>query len=67
MRVVAVGTGQAIKNAANGDGDVLLVDHVTDWRRTSIRRGRPWHIDRADVMYNDFVVVRPAIRPALPA
>src|SRR5690606_22796200 len=25
VRVVAVGTGQAIKNAANGDGDVLLV------------------------------------------
>ena len=25
VRVVAVGTGQAIRNAANGDGDVLLV------------------------------------------
>jgi len=25
VRVVAVGTGQAIKNAQNGDGDVLLV------------------------------------------
>ena len=25
VRVVAVGTGQAIKNAMNGDGDVLLV------------------------------------------
>ena len=25
VRVVAVGTGQAIKNAANGDGDVLFV------------------------------------------
>jgi len=25
VRVVAVGTGQAIKNAKNGDGDVLLV------------------------------------------
>ena len=25
VRVVAVGTGQAIRNAINGDGDVLLV------------------------------------------
>ncbi|MEM9736140.1 MAG: substrate-binding domain-containing protein, partial [Pseudomonadota bacterium] len=25
VRVVAVGTGQAIRNATNGDGDVLLV------------------------------------------
>ena len=28
VRVVAVGTGQAIKNARNGDGDVLLVDRA---------------------------------------
>src|SRR3546814_11684440 len=39
VRVVAVGTGQAIRNAANGDGDVLLVharaaaDKVVDRQR----------------------------------
>ena len=30
MRVVAVGTGQAIKNARNGDGDVLFVHAKPD-------------------------------------
>ena len=30
MRVVAVGTGQALKNAMNGDGDVLLVHAKPD-------------------------------------
>ena len=37
VRVVAVGTGQAIKNAQNGDGDVLLV-HAGP--RGEVRRGR---------------------------
>jgi tungstate transport system substrate-binding protein len=30
VRVVAVGTGQALKNAKNGDGDVVLVHSETD-------------------------------------
>ena len=30
VHVVAVGTGQAIKNAQNGDGDVLLVHSRVD-------------------------------------
>src|SRR5262245_44047564 len=30
VRVVAVGTGQALKNAQNGDGDVVLVHSKPD-------------------------------------
>ena len=30
VRVVAVGTGQALKNAENGDGDVVLVHSQPD-------------------------------------
>ena len=61
VRVVAVGTGQALRNAANGDGDVLLVHARSDEERfVSDGHG----ISRADVMYNDFVIVGPAKDPA---
>lgn len=61
VRVVAVGTGQAIKNAANGDGDVLLVHD----RRAEDRFVADGHgVSRADLMYNDFVVVGPPGDPA---
>jgi len=61
VRVVAVGTGQAIKNAANGDGDVLLV-HAKPAEERFVAEG--WGVKRFDVMYNDFVVVGPAADPA---
>jgi len=61
VRVVAVGTGQAIKNAANGDGDVLLV-HAKPAEEKFVAEG--WGVERFDVMYNDFVVVGPAADPA---
>jgi tungstate transport system substrate-binding protein len=61
VRVVAKGTGQAIKIAQNGDVDVLFVHHrpsedkfVTDGYATR----------RYDVMYNDFVLVGPGSDPA---
>ncbi len=61
VRVVAVGTGQAIKNAANGDGDVLLVhDRLAEDKFVADGHG----VSRADVMYNDFVVVGPLGDPA---
>ena len=61
VRVVAVGTGQAIKNAANGDGDVLLVhDKLAEDKFVADGHG----VSRADVMYNDFVVVGPLGDPA---
>jgi tungstate transport system substrate-binding protein len=61
VRVVAVGTGQAIKNARNGDGDVLLV-HAKSAEEAFVAEG--FGISRADVMYNDFVIVGPASDPA---
>ena len=60
-RVVAVGTGQAIKNARNCDGDVLLV-HAKEAELAFVAEGYgAW---RKDLMYNDFVVVGPASDPA---
>ena len=61
VRVVAVGTGQAIRNAANGDGDVLLV-HSKPSEEEFVAEGNG--IARFDVMYNDFVIVGPAEDPA---
>ena len=61
VRVVAVGTGQALKNAANGDGDVLLV-HARPSEEQFVAEGHG--VERFDVMYNDFVIVGPADDPA---
>lgn len=61
VRVVAVGTGQAIRNATNGDGDVLLV-HARPAEEKFVADG--WGVVRKDVMYNDFVIVGPASDPA---
>jgi tungstate transport system substrate-binding protein len=61
VRVVAVGTGQAIKNAQNCDGDVLLV-HAQASEEKFVAAG--YGVSRADVMYNDFVIVGPAADPA---
>ena len=60
-RVVAVGTGQAIRNAARGDGDVLLV-HDTAAEEAFVAQGHG--AARHDVMYNDFVIVGPPADPA---
>jgi len=61
VRVVAVGTGQAIKNAMNGDGDVLLV-HAKPAEEKFVAAGHG--VSRHDVMYNDFVIVGPSEDPA---
>jgi tungstate transport system substrate-binding protein len=61
VRVVAVGTGQALKNAKNGDGDVVLVHSKPDEEKfVAEGLGRK----RQDVMYNDFIIVGPASDPA---
>ncbi len=61
VRVVAVGTGQALKLGENGDADVLLVhDRAGEDRFVADGFG----VDRRDVMYNDFLVVGPAADPA---
>lgn len=61
MRVVAVGTGQAIRNAINGDADVLLV-HAKSAEEKFVSDG--YGVQRFDLMYNDFVLVGPADDPA---
>ncbi|GAB4375147.1 MAG: extracellular solute-binding protein [Kiloniellaceae bacterium] len=61
VRVVAVGTGQAIKNAQNCDGDVLFV-HAKPAEEKFVAEG--YGVERSDVMYNDFVIVGPAGDPA---
>lgn len=61
VRVVAVGTGQAIKNAQNCDGDVLLV-HAKASEEKFVTEG--YGVSRSDVMYNDFIIVGPAADPA---
>ena len=61
VNVVAVGTGQAIKNARNCDGDVLLV-HAEAAEREFVEQG--YGLERHDLMYNDFVFVGPPDDPA---
>ncbi len=61
VNVVAVGTGQAIKIAENGDADALLVHHRPS-EDAFVTEG--FGIDRRDVMYNDFVIIGPASDPA---
>ena len=61
VRVVAVGTGQAIKNARNCDGDVLLV-HARVAEEAFVAEG--FGVARSDVMYNDFIIVGPPADPA---
>jgi tungstate transport system substrate-binding protein len=46
VHVVAVGTGQAIKNAQNGDGDVLLV-HARSAEEAFVAEG--YGVERFDV------------------
>lgn len=61
VNVVAVGTGQAIKNAQNCDGDVLFV-HAKAAEEKFVSEG--FGVGRADVMYNDFIIVGPPADPA---
>lgn len=61
VHVVAVGTGQAIKNAANCDGDVLLV-HAKPSEDAFVASG--FGVQRFDLMYNDFILVGPQADPA---
>ncbi len=61
VHVVAVGTGQALKNARNCDGDVLLV-HAKAAEDAFVADG--YGVARYDLMYNDFVFVGPSEDPA---
>ena len=61
VKVVAVGTGQAIDMGRRGDADVLFVhDQVAEEK--GVAEG--FAIKRFPVMYNDFVLIGPAADPA---
>ena len=61
VRVVAVGTGQALQLGERGDADALLVhDRIGEDKFVADGFG----IDRRDVMYNDFLLIGPAADPA---
>jgi tungstate transport system substrate-binding protein len=56
VRVVAVGTGQALDMARRGDADVVFV-HAKPLEEKFLAEG--FGVQRFDVMYNDFVLVGP--------
>lgn len=61
VRVVAVGTGQALDIGRRGDADVLFVhDQVAEEKFVA----EGWGLERRPVMYNDFVIVGPKADPA---
>jgi tungstate transport system substrate-binding protein len=61
VRVVALGTGQALDLARRGDADVVFV-HDKAAEEKFIAEG--YGIKREDVMYNDFVLIGPKADPA---
>lgn len=61
VRVVAQGTGQALKTGEKGDADVVFV-HDAVAEQKFVDAG--WGVDRRLVMYNDFVIVGPKSDPA---
>ena len=61
VRVLAVGTGQAVRLTQNGDADVLFVHH-TPSEEKFVAEG--FGVRRYDVMYNEFVMVGPSADPA---
>ena len=61
VRVVAVGTGQALDIGRRGDADVVLV-HAKPLEEQFVAEGHG--VKRYDVMYNDFVLLGPRADPA---
>ncbi len=60
VKVVAVGTGEALKMGERGDADVLLV-HAPDFEKEFMERG--FGKERRIVMHNHFVLLGPADDP----
>lgn len=61
VRVVALGTGQALDLARRGDADVVFVhDKVAEEKFVAEGFG----VKRQEVMYNDFILVGPKADPA---
>jgi len=61
MRVVALGTGQALDLARRGDADVVFV-HAKAAEEKFVSEGHG--VKRIPVMYNDFVLIGPKADPA---
>lgn len=61
VHVVAVGTGQALENARNCDGDIVIA-HARQLELDFVAKG--YGTERHDLMYNDFVVIGPKSDPA---
>jgi tungstate transport system substrate-binding protein len=61
LKVVAVGTGQALQMGQEGNADVLLV-HAPSSEQTYMDGG--YGKERFLIMHNDFIVVGPASDPA---
>jgi tungstate transport system substrate-binding protein len=61
VKVVALGTGQALDAGRRGDADVLLV-HDRPAEDKFVAEGAG--VERRDVMYNDFIVVGPKADPS---
>jgi tungstate transport system substrate-binding protein len=61
VRVVALGTGQALDVGRRGDADVVFV-HDRAAEERFVREG--FGLERRHVMFNDFVIIGPAADPA---
>ena len=61
VRVIAVGSGQALSLARSGDADVLLLND-REGLQALVEEGHG--LERLDVMYNDLVIVGPVADPA---
>ncbi len=61
VRVVALGTGQALDLARRGDADVVFV-HARSAEEKFVAEG--YGVERLPVMYNDFVLIGPRGDPA---
>jgi tungstate transport system substrate-binding protein len=61
VRVVALGTGQALDMGRRGDADVVLV-HAKELEEKFVAEGHG--LMRHEVMYNDFILVGPRSDPA---
>ena len=61
VKVVALGTGQALDTARRGDADVVFV-HAKPEEEKFIAEG--FGVKRYPVMYNDFIIVGPKSDPA---
>ncbi len=61
VKVIAVGSGQALEMGRRGDADVVLA-HAPEAERVLVDSG--YFISRRLVMHNDFLIVGPAADPA---